>query len=205
MLMQRQQGLSLIELMITISLGLLLMAALTTVFSNTLGVNSRSLQLSQLQEESTAVMELMVSDLRRTGYRGDSAELLIDPDNASTDFNDSIVVSEYAGEAANSCIEFRYDENQDGTFNGAPEAFGYRIREGQVQRRQSAAACNSGGWQTLTSADMVQVDSLQFLLTERMLVDVNEQIVTIEMSVSVPSDNTLTREFSTEVVIRNAY
>lgn len=122
MLMHKQQGLSLIELMITISLGLLLMAALTTVFSNTLGVNSRSLQLSQLQEEATAVMELMVSDLRRTGYRADANELLTDPDNASTDFNDSIVISLFPGEAANSCIEFRYDANQDGAFNGAPEA-----------------------------------------------------------------------------------
>lgn len=205
MLMHKQQGLSLIELMITISLGLLLMAALTTVFSNTLGVNSRSLQLSQLQEEATAVMELMVSDLRRTGYRADANELLTDPDNASTDFNDSIVISLFPGEAANSCIEFRYDANQDGAFNGAPEAFGYRVREGQIQRRQSAASCNSGGWQTLTSADMLQVDSLQFVLTERMLVNVNEQIVTIQMSVSAPSDATLSREFSTEVVIRNAY
>ncbi len=41
-----QQGLSLIELMITMALGLLMMAALTSIFANTIGVNSRSLQLS---------------------------------------------------------------------------------------------------------------------------------------------------------------
>lgn len=201
----RQQGLSLIELMITMSLGLLMMAALTAVFANTIGVNSRSLQLSQLQEESTAVLELMVSDLRRAGFRANAHLLLVDPDSANVEFNDSLTVSNHPDEALLSCVLFRYDANQNGSFDGNNELFGYRLRAGQVQRRQDAADCASNGWQALTSADMVAVESLSFTLTERTSGALLEQIITVAMTTANPADDTLQRQLTTEVVVRNAF
>ncbi|WP_417665654.1 prepilin-type N-terminal cleavage/methylation domain-containing protein [Pseudidiomarina sp.] len=203
--MLKQRGLSLVELMITITLGLILMAALTSVFSATLGTNSRSLKLSQLQEESTAVMDLLVGDLRRAGYRGDAHLLVVDPDNAVTGFNNSIVVSQHPSEVAASCLLFDYDANNSSTHNGDPERFGYRLREGQVQRRQAGAACGDAGWEGLTSPDLIQVDVLEFVLTERMLDAVNEQVVEVLMVVSLPSDDQISRELATEVVLRNAF
>lgn len=201
----QQQGLSLIELMITMSLGLLMMAALTSVFANTIGVNSRSLQLSQLQEESTAVLELMVSDLRRAGFRANAHLLVVDPTIANTDFNDSLVISNHPDEALLSCVLFRYDANQNGSFDGSTELFGYRLRDGQVERRQDAVDCASSGWQALTSEAMVTVDSLSFTLTERTSGDLLEQIVTVALTAANPADDSLQRQLATEVVIRNAF
>lgn len=201
----KQQGLSIVELMITITLGLLLMAALTAVFANTLGVNSRSLKLSQVHEEATAVMGLMVGELRRTGYRGDAAELVYDPANASTAFNNTIVVSQFTGEQANSCILFSYDEDADGVHDGSSENMGFRVRDSQIQRRQASAGCDGGGWQNLTSSDMLVVTNLQFTLTEQMVELVNEQRVTIALEVAMPSDAEITRTLTSEVVIRNAF
>lgn len=205
MLKRQQRGLSIVELMITISLGLLLMAALTAVFANTLGVNSRSLKLSQLQEESTAIMDLIVGDLRRTGYRGDASELIYDPANASTTFNDTVLISNYTGEALNSCIMFSYDADADGVHDGAPENFGYRLMEGRIQRRQSSAACGSSGWQNLTTNEMIEVTELEFALTEQMLNLVNEQRVSVNLVVAMSDDSEITRTLTTEVVIRNAF
>lgn len=205
MLVVRQKGLSLVELMITITLGLLLMAALTSVFSNTIGVNSRSLKLSQLHEEATAIMGLMISDIRRTGYRGDAARLVYDPANASTAFNNTIVISQQTGEAANSCILFSYDEDSDGIHDGAPENFGFRLSGDQIQRRQASATCDDGGWQNATTTDMLIVNRLVFTLTEQMIDLVNEQRVRIEMEVAMPSDTEITRTMTSEVVIRNAF
>ena len=205
MLKRQQQGLSLVELMITITLGLLLMAALTAVFSNTLGVNSRSLKLSQLYEEATAIMDLVAGDIKRTGYRGDAAELIYDPANASTDFNDSIVIANVTGEALNSCILFDYDADGDGVHDGASEAFGYRLLEGRIQRRRSAAGCDAGGWENITTNDMIAVTGLEFSLTERMINLVNEQRITIALDVAMPDDAEITRSLTTEVVLRNAF
>ncbi|OZB06292.1 MAG: hypothetical protein B7X54_02755 [Idiomarina sp. 34-48-12] len=203
--MLKQRGLSLVELMITITLGLILMAALTSVFSATLGTNSRSLQLSQLQEESTAVMDLLMGDLRRAGYRGNAHLLVVDPDNAVTAFNNTITVSQHPSEVASSCLLFEYDADNDAVHDGAVEQFGYRLRNGQVQRRQAGATCDQDGWEGLTSPDLIQVDVLEFILTERMLDDVNEQVVEVLMVVSLPSDAQVSREFATEVVLRNAF
>ncbi|KFZ31398.1 hypothetical protein IDSA_01365 [Pseudidiomarina salinarum] len=201
----RQRGLSLVELMITISLGLLLMAALTAVFSNTLGVNSRSLQQSQLNEEANALMALMTGDLRRAGYRADAELLITDPAAAITAFDNSITITNYSGEPANSCISFSYDENKNGLHDGAAENFGYRLQGALVQRRQSSASCTSNGWQSLTSTDMVRVTGLTFTLTERMLDLVNEQVIDVNLQLALADDPTLTRELSTQVVIRNAF
>ncbi|RUO61840.1 prepilin-type N-terminal cleavage/methylation domain-containing protein [Pseudidiomarina insulisalsae] len=203
--MLRQQGLSLIELMLTITLGLMLMAALTAVFSNTLGVNARSLQLSQMHEESTVVMDLMVGDLRRTGYRGDAAELVYDPASASTEFNDSITISNFPGETANSCILFRYDADADGVYDGADEAFGYRLADGQIEMRQGEAGCGVAGWQAITMPNMLTVNRLEFTLTEQMLDLVNEQRVSVVLEVAMPDDAEITRTLTSEVVIRNAF
>lgn len=205
MLKRHQKGLSIVELMITISLGLLLMAALTAVFANTLGVNSRSLRLSQLQEEATTVMSLVVGDLRRTGYRADAAKLVYDPTNASTAFNDTIVISNFAGEELNSCIQFSYDADADGVHDGAPENFGYRLQDGRIQRRQSSATCGSSGWQDLTTNEMIAVTDLEFTLTEQMFNLVNEQRVTVTLEVAMPEDADINRVLTTEVVIRNAF
>lgn len=203
--MLKQRGLSLVELMITITLGLILMAALTSVFSHTLGTNSRSLKLSQLQEEATAVMDLLVGDLRRTGYRANAHLLVVDPDNAVVGFNNTISVSQHPDEAANSCIIFDYDANNNAIHDGDTERFGYRLRNGQIQRRSAGLSCADAGWEGLTSPDLIQVDVLEFLLTERMLDVVNEQVVDVLAVVSMPSDEEITRELATEVVIRNAY
>lgn len=201
----RQQGLSLVELMITVSLGLLLMAALTSVFSNTLSVNSRSLTLSQLQEESTAVMELMVSDIRRTGYHGGAANIIIDPDNQVTAFTNSVTISAWPDEAAASCILFKYDVNGNGIDDGSDDAFGYRLRDGQIERRQGIATCTETGWQGLTSVDMVRISDLNFVLAEQTTGDVTERRVTIRMAAEVSTDASLTRTLTTEVVLRNEF
>ena len=203
--MLKQRGLSLIELMITISLGLVLMAGLASVFSATLGTNSNSLRLSQLHEEATAVMDLLVGDVRRAGYRSDAHLLVTDAENAITAFNESVLVSAHPDEVAASCLLFDYDADADGVHDGNVERFGYRLRNDQIQRRQGGAGCDENGWEGLTSPDLVRVEQLQFVLTERMLDEVTEQVVFIEARLSVPSDAALDREFMTEVVLRNAF
>lgn len=204
-MLSRSRGLSLVELMITITLGLLLMAALTAVFSNTLGVNSRSLKLSQLNEEAVTLMYLIEGDVKRTGYRGDAAELIYDPTNASTAFNNTLTISQLSGEALNSCILFSYDVDGDGVHDGNSENFGYRLSEQKVQRRRDSATCDEGGWEDLTANDLVTVDALTFTLTEQMIDLVNEQMVSIQLDVSLPSDSEITRTLTNDVVIRNAF
>ncbi|MEX1221962.1 MAG: prepilin-type N-terminal cleavage/methylation domain-containing protein [Idiomarina sp.] len=203
-LIRAQRGISLLEMLITLALGLVLLAALTSVFTNTLGVNSRSLKASQLQEETLATLGLIVDDLRRSGYTADFVTQVVDPANANQDFRNSLVVSEHPDEVINSCILFAYDADQNGVDSGSTEAFGYRLRNQQVQRRQGGALCADNGWQGLTSADVIVVDSLQFTLTEVVTGTITEQQVQVRLQAHLQQDPTLSRELTQHVVLRNA-
>ena len=68
--MSRQQGLSLIELMIAMTLGLLVLAGLTTVFV-TASESQRELQRSAQQIESGRyAMDTLTNDINTAGFYG---------------------------------------------------------------------------------------------------------------------------------------
>lgn len=202
--MLKQRGISLVEMLITLSLGLLLMAAISAVFTNTLGLNSRSLKASQLQEEAVATMQLILSDLRRANYSANYEVIVVDPDANVNPFANSLVVANHPDEAPNSCVLFGYDADSDGADDGAIERFGYRIRNQQVQRRQSGNVCADNGWQGLTSSDAVVVEQLTFTLTEQVTGAITEQWLNIFLRVRLQQDATMVREMNQQVVLRNA-
>lgn len=165
-------GLTLIELLLALSLGLGLMTALTGLFVDTLATNSRSLQSSQLETEMQAVLALMSNDLRRAGYVSywpAGSQIA-----AAEQKEPAVTIAQHQAEAAGSCVLFRIDANHNGIIDSAGEAFGYRLRNGSVQRRQLGADCSTNGWQTLTDANTHRVQHLSFTLaTDRPLLTIH--------------------------------
>ena len=195
-----QRGVTLIELLISMALGLLMLSALTSLFATTMGVNLRSLQLSQLQHEATAAFALLSAESARAGYSAAAQQRLLDPANASTDFEQSLLISNQPNEAPDSCLLFRYDANKNGVFDGGQELFGYRLHNRQLQRRQNATDCASSGWQSLTSADMVAVTQLRFSLTAG--VDALKQL-RLQLSLASSAEPAFVRQLETTVVLHN--
>lgn len=66
----RMRGLSLIELMIAMTLGLLIMAGVASIFSANTQINRSSLNVSRLQESARTVFEMIGRDLRESGVNG---------------------------------------------------------------------------------------------------------------------------------------
>ena len=65
---QRQTGLSLVELMVGVAVGLFVVAGATLVVSNQLGDNRRLMLETQIQQDLRAAADLIARDLRRSGY-----------------------------------------------------------------------------------------------------------------------------------------
>lgn len=63
-----QHGLSLVELMIAVALGLMVLGVVISVFWNTLQSNKKALRMARLVQELRAVTDVMARDLRRAGY-----------------------------------------------------------------------------------------------------------------------------------------
>ena len=69
----RQAGLSLVELMVGITIGLIVVAAASLMMTNQVKENSQLLLEVQLQQDLRAVAELMLRDIRRAGYNSGAA------------------------------------------------------------------------------------------------------------------------------------
>lgn len=65
----RQKGFSLVEMMISIVIGMIVVGASVTIFSGTMGVNASQMKYSKLNNELRTVMTRVTRDMRRAGYK----------------------------------------------------------------------------------------------------------------------------------------
>jgi type IV pilus assembly protein PilW len=103
--MFKQKGLSLVELMIAIMLGLILLTGVMQVFLSSKNVYSSQQALSRIQETGRMAMEFISRDIRMAGFmgcasRGESfkiTNMLSSPTSVTYNFNESIRGYEHPG------------------------------------------------------------------------------------------------------------
>lgn len=71
--MRKQQGLSLIELMVAILISSILILGVLQLFSNTNATDKTNTALARIQESGRVALEIMGADARRAGYQGCSS------------------------------------------------------------------------------------------------------------------------------------
>ncbi len=200
-----QNGYTLIEIMIAMTLAVGSLAAVSSLVGYGIGVNGNLLSSARLNEELGNVNSLIVADLRRTGYSGNTEAMVSQPDANPSPFNQSILISEYPGEAAQSCILFSYDSNDNGVLDLASpnENFGYRLLNGTVEIRRNALDCTSNGWEDLTDDSVVNVTLLRFGINQTTQHGISSTSVTVFLSGELSANDKLSRTYQTVVVVRN--
>ncbi len=176
-----QAGMSLIELMISILLGLIVMAGVLQIFGSTLKGNQYIIASARLNQELDGAMKVMTSELRRAGYSP-----------AWTTFGwggggrtgGTVVNNHHFGALhipALDCLLYGYDRNDNGTIDTS-ERNGFRLNDnGSISMRKScdpdsetgagaadnSSACytdcaSAGSWESITDPDVVEVTALRF-------------------------------------------
>ena len=69
---RRQAGLSLMETMIAMAVGLVVTAAMISMMANTMGSGTRTIEMSRLQQDMRAAMQLITRDVRRSAYNAEA-------------------------------------------------------------------------------------------------------------------------------------
>lgn len=143
---RRSAGMSLVELLVGMALGLFIIAGVTLVTGTQLGANRQLLVETQIQQDLRAAADIVARDLRRAGYWGEAFRAAWSPalGNAAKNPHTGVNVT---GSPSN--IDYRYSRggNDDGPF-------GFRLQSGVLQTQVSL-----GNWQALT-------DSRTMLVTE---------------------------------------
>jgi len=158
----KQTGVTLVELMIGITVGLIVLAGVINVFVATVKSSSDSLKSSRLNQEIRASMSVISGDIRRAGYWGGATAGTTNPFMDSTT---KITIQSYGGNAG-ACILFTYDLNANGSVDD-DEYMGYRFdsTNGEIDvkfdavnaagRTTNDATCNTGSWEALTDSDAI--------------------------------------------------
>jgi len=155
----KQVGLTLIEMMIAMVLGLFVTAVIITVFSTNVRSNTENIKMIRLNQELRGVMTMMVDELKRHGYSNESS------------------VSAFMDELnfTSTCARYSYDENNNAVIGDtAPdsnERFAFRLNSDKTiewTSKANGAGCvtaSTGDWDDITDPNIASITTLDFDIT----------------------------------------
>ena len=157
-----QRGLSIVELMVGIAVGMFLVAGAVTMFVGNLTSSRQLLVEARVNQDLRATVDLISRDLRRAGYWENSISGTIAAGAAGTTVANPYIAITPTG---SSQIEYLFARNADNTLDNN-EAFGFR-REvvngiGVIQMKTDATPT----WQTLTDPSVLNVSATGLQITQ---------------------------------------
>ena len=154
-----QQGLSLVEMMVGITVGLFIVAAASMMVAMQLGENRRLLLETQVQQDLRATADIMTRELRRSGYWVAAQQSAWYPDspvavqeNPRTDITP--LPTSPALTASSTEVAYSYDRDIN---NAGP--YGFKLDNGRIKTYLGNT------WQELTDANVLVITGLS--VTER--------------------------------------
>lgn len=154
-LRQSQRGLSIVEMLIGIAVGMFVLGGVLTVFVDYLNNNRRLVLETRINQDLRAAADLIARDLRRAGYWGNATGAVVG----------TPAVSQYAevsptGTAASATVTYSYSQGtEDNILVPATEDFGFSLNSGVLRYLQG------GSWQPITDPNIMTVTA--FTVTPR--------------------------------------
>ena len=154
-----QAGLSLVELMVGVAVGLFVVAGATVAVSNQLGDNRRLTLETQVQQDLRAAADLIVKDIRRSGYWGQAETGVWHPAAVAVNSNPYTGLQGVSNGVAASGVQFGYSRGaENNTLDDATDRSGFRLNNGAIQMY------TGGAWQALTDTNTLRITNFQVTL-----------------------------------------
>lgn len=151
-----QRGLSLVELMVGIAIGLFIVAAASMLTTSHLDDNRRLMLETQVQQELRAAADIVARDLRRAGYWSAAQDGVSTPDRPTRLENPNAALSTAPGESSDDML-FAY------TITDTNSAAGFRFDQanGVAQIK-----LGPGNYQPLTDPQLVSITTFDVVLRQ---------------------------------------
>ncbi|MCE2594690.1 prepilin-type N-terminal cleavage/methylation domain-containing protein [Motilimonas cestriensis] len=227
MYLKKQHGFSLVELMISLVLGTLVIAMISSLYVSGVVNNINSIKYSRMKTDLQAVMHLMESDIRRAGYRGDTISYAMGTVSGANKFmwldtftpappiagvsfaeKSAQVYTHTAGAGANNCILFMYDKDKSGGDPALNEGFGFRLNSQKIEIGslipKSSTDCSGGTWQAITDDNFIKITELKFIPKVERPDKSRMRLIQVDLTAKVSiAQETVTEEMSSLIQIRN--
>lgn len=211
-MLRRHAGFSLVELMVSMVAGLLLVAAVTTLFATILRANGTAMKVSRLNQEVQAITDMMARDIERAGYDASAATstrlasgALPSPFyfDASTDLMDQTAT----GSNIYRCIRISYDDNENGVLNNSPSSsletrlYSYSSTDKGVKLATGASpTCNSGS--LISTDNTIEITQLTYRLLSSSQVS-GARAIQLNISGRYKDNTELTLNLQRDIKLRN--
>ena len=161
-LKSRQSGLSLVELMVGVAVGLFVVAGATIAVANQLGDNRRLMLETQIQQDLRAAVDVIARDVRRAGYWGSAESGVWYAGAVAVATNPYSVVQPAVSGTPASAVTFAYSRSavENGVRDATDES-GFRLNNGAIEMS------TGGGWQALTDSSTLRITNFQVTLNSQ--------------------------------------
>ncbi|MDP2099501.1 MAG: hypothetical protein Q8S52_02700 [Methylobacter sp.] len=145
--------------MIGLLVGMIVVAGGLQVFTTSIRGQTDNQQLSRLNQDMRAMMDIMVRDIRRAGFvtSDPAANLDFLKNNPFFAATTDIDVHDYDGGTGN-CIVYSYNANDSNPVDVQSQRFGFRLNSaGILSMRESGNTninCTDGSWETITEPEV---------------------------------------------------
>jgi len=153
----RQTGLSMVELMVGVAIGLFVVAGATLAVSNQLGDNRRLMLETQIQQDLRSAADVIARDIRRSGYWASAQSGVWHAGAVAVVTNPYTALTPASGVASE--VRFGYSRGavENNLLDPNDEA-GFRLVDSAVQMR------TGGQWQALTDSTTLKVTDFRVTL-----------------------------------------
>jgi type IV pilus assembly protein PilW len=183
---KNQKGLTLIEMMIAMVIGLLVVGTVITIFITNVRSNRDNVSMIRLNQELRGVMTFISDEVKRAGYSTDSGV---------NDFIEEFDIS-------TNCIRYGYDDPSVGTYGvlDASERFGFRAVDTAADadsdidtiewgRSNTDNTCDNGTWNPITEYDLAEITN--FTVADTSVLAISGTINIPQVTVSITGQTTL--------------
>jgi prepilin peptidase dependent protein B len=160
--LRHQRGLSMVELMVGVAIGLFVVAGATMVVSNQLGDNRRLMLETQIQQDLRAAADLIARDIRRSGYWGNAESGVWHAAAVAVTSNPYTTLQPVVAGAAASAVRFGYSRGAENGVLDASDESGFRLNNAGV-----IEMLTGGGWQALTDGTTLRITKFDVMLNNQ--------------------------------------
>ncbi len=205
--MRRQRGVSLVETMVGVALGLFIVAGASMLATTQLSENRRLILETQVQQDLRATTDIITREIRRNGYNNTAHFLQWSPDDPARQPSPNLrrLTLGQSGDV----VSYRYDRPGQ-----ALVEFGFRLEDGVIRHRLGATTQDLTDRNTLlvTAFDVQrEVVETKQLACPKLCADGTQDcwptyaVVDLEVSITgrAVSDASVTRTINSRVRLRN--
>lgn len=223
---KKQSGMSLMEVLVSMSISLVVTASMIALMANSLGTTTRVIQMTKLTDDMRIALQMMSRDVRRSSYNANSMFCYANDDcgsdGAITAAADITLVDQDS-DSVNDCFTFLMDRDHDGD-STEDNAGGFRrVTAGgvgviEMWTGDEAPDCTDGagsaGWVQITNPEHMDIfdfsidDDLsysQVILDDGAGNTVSQKVRKVRMDIQgrLVLDNSITRQMEDIIAVRN--